>query len=667
MFKNLPEIRSLMIAQLADSGLTVKDCPHYKPLTADAAAKLGIQYPAAGYVIPYRDRTGKPTKFWRFRYLEKVLGAFGEDLGFRYVQPTGVLPQVYWSPLCPWDKVLADKTQPIYITEGEKKADCACKNLIPTIGLGGVWSFKSKKVGLDLLRELDEIDWKDRLVYIVFDSDALSNPNVVAAEVELGRQLLQRSAHVFTTRFPHDPFRKVGLDDFLVSEGPEAFLKLDSEEFASSQALHDLNLEVSYIQKPSGIIKLEDNHVMRCVEFVNEAFVNRSHMNTDGKMLPTAKAWMRWGGRNVVKSLTYKPNQPKITSDNEYNRWQGWGVEPKEGDVRLWTELLDFLCKDAGQDVRVWFEQWLAYPLQYPGAKLFSAVAMWSYTQRVGKSLVGYTMQKIYGQNFHEIGSDDLIGNFNPWAKDKQFIMADEVATAEESRKTVYNRLKRWITQAEVTINTKYSPVYTLPDCTNYYFNSNGEDMFYVAKEDARLLVIEVEGAPLPKAFYNQFLRRRDKEGGAGSIFHHLLNLPMTGFDPSGPPPITQAKRNMQDVSLSAAEKYVDALKNAPEEMLINLTLHKGPYKLYTISELVGIAHSHASSDGECKYITPESLGKALRRYGFKKVCTKDGIGRIRIPGQGFPYVWNFGVKVTTAEQIRDFYHEERIKKEVKK
>lgn len=26
---------------------------------------------------------------------------------------------------------------------------------------------------------------------------------------------------------------------------------------------------------------------------------------------------------------------------------------------------------------REWFEQWVAYPLQYPGSKLYSAVVLW--------------------------------------------------------------------------------------------------------------------------------------------------------------------------------------------------------------------------------------------------------------------------------------------------
>lgn len=665
----IAEVKARMQKQLRESGLS-HDQKGYTPLTAEQCP-TGLAYKAAGYQITYHDQDGKPTPFFRFRYVEEIKGDFGTVKDVRYVQPTGVLPQVYWSTNAPWKKILADKEVPLFITEGEKKADCGGKYGLAVIGLGGVWSFKSKSRNLSLLKELAAIDWSGRRVYIVYDSDAVFNRNILMAETELARQLIERGANVYALRLTHDLDRKVGLDDFIVSDGVEAFNKLvdsDAEEFANSVALHEMNSEVTYINDPSAVLKLETNQIMDCRKFVNEAFANRKYtatvpaVNNGSKQVEksTAKEWMKWGGRAVVERMTYKPGQPEITAENEWNRWKGWEVEPKEGGVKPWTELLDFLCKSAGPEARLWLEQWLAYPLQYPGAKLFSAPALWSYTQRMGKTLLGYTMKDIYGRSFREIGSDDLVGNFNPWAEDKQFIMGDEIATAEENRKTVYNRLKRWITQAEITINKKFQPVYTLPDCANYYFNSNSADMFYIAKEDARLMVIEVEGKPLPKTFYNNYFRWKDKQGGVAAILYHLLHhLDTKGFDPTGPPPVTQAKRSMQDVGLTPAEKYVSALKSEPTEMLTQMGI--GPFKLYTINDLVEIARSHTDNAGQ-KYITTDSLGKALGRYGFKKVPTKDGTGRLKIPGRGFPYVWNFGATVDNPDQIRELYRMERVK-----
>jgi hypothetical protein len=664
----LAEVTEEMKRQLSESGLSPKQ-RGYLPLISPPD-KL-TSHPAPGYQITYHDRAGKPTKFYRYRYVKSPV-PFGKPL--RYVQPSNVLPQVYWSLEIPWKEILADKDIPLFITEGEKKADCGCKNGFATIGLGGVWNFKSRTI--ELIAELVDIDWENRRVYIVYDSDAISNPSVLLAERRLGEQLLSRKAIVLTVRLPEGSDKKVAMDDFIVANGAEEFQRLldDAEEFESSRALHAMNEEVCYIENPSAIIKLENRQVMSCREFVTEAFYPRTHTVMEGMpkggekpvVKRTAKEWLGWTGRARVTQLTYAPGQPLITAEKEWNRWRGWGTEPKQGSVKRWTELLDFIFKDAGAEQRKWFEQWLAYPIQNPGAKLFSAVLVWGYVQRTGKSLVGYTMEKIYGDNFREIGSDDLGGNFNPWAEDKQFIMGDEIATAEESRKTIYNRLKRWITQPTITINKKYVPTYVLPDRTNYYFTSNNPDAFYVDEEDARLLVIEVRGEPKEKAFYNEFVRWRDAEGGASAIMDHLLRLDLSGFDPSGPPPDTQAKSDMKSGSRSAAEKWVEALTKEPAEML-SWGKEQFPngakekiYNLYTIQQLVKIAQSH-TAENERRYITTESLGKALRKHRFEKVDVPDG--RIKIAGEGFVYVWNIGKKkLKTADEIRDHYKYERTK-----
>ena len=98
---------------------------------------------------------------------------------------------------------LADPTAPLVITEGEKKACKATLEGIPTIGLVGVdcWSKKrdldpktKRKIGhRKLLEELEAIHWRRRIVYIIFDSDAVDKPAVQhAAEISLANALFDK-------------------------------------------------------------------------------------------------------------------------------------------------------------------------------------------------------------------------------------------------------------------------------------------------------------------------------------------------------------------------------------------------------------------------------------------------------------------------------------------
>lgn len=162
---------------------------------------------------------------WRVRFLELPKGSFGQDSTLpKYVQAPDTPPAAYWPKTVPWDKVLADTSKAILITEGEGKAACAAKHRYPCIGLGGDWSWKSKKHGWVLLPELLEVDWRGREVVIIYDSDARDNDQVRLAASELSRQLRYHGAQPWVI-FPPDIEGevKVGLDDFIRLKGESAF------------------------------------------------------------------------------------------------------------------------------------------------------------------------------------------------------------------------------------------------------------------------------------------------------------------------------------------------------------------------------------------------------------------------------------------------------------
>ena len=113
----------------------------------------------------------------------------------------------------------------LIFTEAEKKSARADQDGFACIGLGGVYGFRDREHAF--LLELDEIDYSDRPVYVCPDSDLATNQNVADATWELSWQLHERGADVTVVLLPHSTDgSKNGLDDYLVSEDPEAFRKL---------------------------------------------------------------------------------------------------------------------------------------------------------------------------------------------------------------------------------------------------------------------------------------------------------------------------------------------------------------------------------------------------------------------------------------------------------
>jgi hypothetical protein len=188
-----------------------------KPCTPANTAKLQSHYrEAISLLIPYHSLKGKATGYHRVRYLETV----GFGIGRKYDCPKGQPPQAYFPKTLPWRSLISDVDETLVITEGELKAACAAYNKINCIGLGGVWSWKSKKLGMTFLPELEDFEWEDRNVELCFDSDMAAKSQVRSALIALARELTSRGALCTMIVLPDGPANeKLGLDDFIVRYG----------------------------------------------------------------------------------------------------------------------------------------------------------------------------------------------------------------------------------------------------------------------------------------------------------------------------------------------------------------------------------------------------------------------------------------------------------------
>lgn len=593
----------------------------------------GLHMQASGFVIPYFNMAGKKTEFFRYRYLEqpKQSGFAGlvTKKPVRYAQVRDTINELYLPPLVDWRKVAKDKTVPIIITEGELKAACGCKvTPYPTIGLGGVWTWKSNKARQPMLAQFDEFEWEGRPVYIVYDSDARTNPMVIQAENALAQALTARGAEPFIARLPPlEDDKKCGLDDYLLYHGVADLEELleHAEPWHAAKELHELNEEVVYVMDPGFVVRVKTLQKMSPQAFVGHHFATRvfweEQTSAKGKVTLVKKSapkeWIVWPMRAEVNKMTYAPGDERVTEAGELNVWPGWQCEPKKGDVSLWKELLDHLF--AGFDnERRWLEQWLAWPLQHPGDKMYTYVLMWGLKHGTGKSLIGYCMKQIYGSNWAEIKDKHLEGTHNEWAENKQFIMGDEISIGD--KRGMGDRVKGMITQEDVRIDIKYVPSYVVPDRINYYFTSNHPDSFFLEDDDRRAFVHEVKGGGLSDDFYARFERwiRADKYKGAvgpSALFHYLLNLDTSDFNPRARAPDTMAKKDMARTVRSELGDWVGKLSECPEEVL-KVGMHEFNFRLYTADELFNFFDPDKRSRS-----TVNGLSRELRRQGFVQVA----------------------------------------------
>ena len=247
MAERLPELLPHHLKQLRDSGLSDETIREAKIRTETDRGKLALLLRAKNYaknlgsaiVFPFYDRAGTCI-------MHRLRPDFPRKDGAKYLQAAGSGVGVYFPPAAL--SAIETHGAPLYLTEGEKKALAATQHGFPTIGLTGVDCWHAKRQ-IRLVPDLESIDWKERVVFIVFDSDAATNEQIQANETGLAQQLQLQGAVVRVVRLPPGPpeadgkLSKQGFDDYLVAHGADSFRlllgdakepeKLDGDELKS--------------------------------------------------------------------------------------------------------------------------------------------------------------------------------------------------------------------------------------------------------------------------------------------------------------------------------------------------------------------------------------------------------------------------------------------------
>lgn len=628
--------------KLESSGLTMEQASQCGMHSVNNACALDDQFQAQpALVLPYFDITGRPLRphkawpdFYRLRYLgETDVKGFKEAAGVkpsRYTQPRNTGVCAYFPRLADWAAIAADPTEPLLVTEGELKSAKATAEGFPTIGLGGIYSFRSSANGVFFLPELEAFEWARRKVTIVYDSDFEKNPMVCAAINALAEELHERGALVHVAFledvYPDDENRKTGLDDFLVERGDDDLIRIlkDAEPWGITARLWQMNKEVAYVRDPGMVVAQRTGQKMDCSKFGAHSdwatvSVPERKMRPDGTMAVTKTAggpmWLKWPLRRAVDKLSYIPGEDQFTEIDGLtylNQWKGWGVKPEKGNVKPFLELIDFMFEGADKGAKEWFLDWCAYPIQFPGTKLFSAALIYGRFTGTGKTLAGYTLARIYGSNFIKIKSKDLYDTW--WAENRQFVLGDEISGSDKRAEA--DMMKAMITQEEVNINIKYIPQFSIPDCVNYYLTSNHADALFLEDEDRRIFVHEVTGEPLPDEFYAAYDKWLKKEGGAAHLMQWFLDRDLSDFNPKAQALRTSARERMIMTGKSDLAMWCAELKENPTGKLkVGQLRHQRD--LFTAAELlVMYQNEHEHAIGK---VTANGMSRALQAAGFKQ------------------------------------------------
>ena len=147
---------------------------HYQAVTPGLLVPL---YDMWGNVSSYQYRPDDPRKN-------------GEGKLIRYETRAGHRQVLDANPIL--GERLRSPSEPLIVTEGARKADAAISQGYVAVTLSGVWCWRKDGVQLP---EWEDIKLHGRKVFIVFDSDTQTNPQVLKALKQLCIFLHERGAN----------------------------------------------------------------------------------------------------------------------------------------------------------------------------------------------------------------------------------------------------------------------------------------------------------------------------------------------------------------------------------------------------------------------------------------------------------------------------------------
>ncbi len=277
-------------------------------------------------------------------------------------------------------------------------------------------------------------------------------------------------------------------------------------------------------------------------------------------MLPSRVRWddvkdhPRWKSRAVyLDEIGFDPGgeDPQIRC----NRWLGWPTAPKPGCCDLLLQTLRYLTEGEGREVYDWVLKWLAYPLQYPGAKMHSALIFHG-PQGTGKSRFFESYAAIYGEYGQVLNQGAIEDRFNSdWAERKLFVVCDEVVARAELF-AMKNQLKNLITGEWIRVNPKNVAAHRERNHMNLVFLSNEGIPSIIEKDDRRHLVVWTP-PKLDESWYED-LSAEIANGGIAALHHYLLHLNLGDFKPWSRPPMTASKQQLIDVNRESVDRFLE-------------------------------------------------------------------------------------------------------------
>ena len=263
-----------------------------------------------------------------------------------------------------------------------------------------------------------------------------------------------------------------------------------------------------------------------------------------------------------VDGVTYQPGIPgpvlidEKTGKRVVQRWQDAPIKTASGSVMPFLRYLTHLV--PVKEDRFHLAWWIAVHCARPDVRLKWAPILRSRSQGTGKTTILKILSDQTGRDNVSMPSEQAIAEsrYNGFIAYKRLVGCNEFYSNQSFR--TYNKIKTWITDAEVEVEMKFIESHTIPATAHFVLCSNEMVPILMDSRDRRFFVPTITENTLPESYWTKLYRWLDSDG-AGIIRRWAEEFVAKYWDKCSAEraPMSGAKQAMIDKSIGDEKRLV--------------------------------------------------------------------------------------------------------------
>jgi hypothetical protein len=238
--------------------------------------------------------------------------------------------------------------------------------------------------------------------------------------------------------------------------------------------------------------------------------------------------WLRHKERRQYDGIEFAP-PGSAARTGYYNLFQGFAVEPRQGDCSKFLAHLKDNAARGDNDTYLWIVGWWAQIVQQPSVKMATALVLRG-PFGAGKTKIGQVMGSLIGDHYLLVASPRYItGQFNSHMASLLVLHADEAFWAGD--KASVGTLRDLVSGDHHMLEYKNVDPIRIKNHIRLFVSGNPDWMVPAGFRERRWAVFDMGEEHMQDHAYFAAIDHEMNNGGREALLHYLLNFDLSQVD----------------------------------------------------------------------------------------------------------------------------------------